>query len=86
MNDEASDAADLQFARDAEEIGAIILENVTAMAGREGRPVEPVDFIKGASGLLGGAWNLAKLAGPEHRAFYVELLRKHADAIQREAS
>ncbi len=71
MKDATQNAADLQFAKDAEDIGAIILENLTAKAVREGRSVEPVDLINGASGLLAAAWNLAKLAGPDHRAFYV---------------
>lgn len=76
-------AADEEFQRAIQEIAAIMAETFLAKASREGRAIEPVDFIRAASGLLGSAWKMAKLAGPEHRAGYAEIVRNHAEAIER---
>jgi hypothetical protein len=76
------DPADTHFAAITGDIAAGLAELLTAKAERERRPLEPLDLFDVAGALLGASYSLAKLAGVEHRPAWVEIVRRHADAIE----
>ncbi len=82
MNDKANSAAFVELESGSHEIAAIILQSLVSKAEREGSPIEPVDFIGAAAALLESAWHLAKMAGPEHREGYAQIIQSHAEAIR----
>lgn len=71
----------IEFDAQLRDIAGSVAELVASKASREGRPIDQGDFVRGAMGLVGSAYCLAKLGGHEALRGYVELLRKHADAV-----
>ena len=74
-------AADRHFAAVAGDIAAGLTELLSASAEREQRDLNPLDLFDVAGALLGASYNVAKLAGEEHRHAWAEIVRRHADAI-----
>lgn len=81
MSDDRN-AADTHFVAVSGDIAAGLAELLRAKAEREQRPLEPLDLFDVAGALLGAAYNVAMLAGEEHRAGYAAIVRKHAEAIE----
>lgn len=80
-------AAAQKLLLDGNEIAAVLIENMTEAAAREGREPHPNDLAVGLGPLLSAAWQMAKRALPgdeaEARRLYVEFLRRHADGVER---
>lgn len=74
--------ADIEFDAQLRDIAGSVAELVASRASREGRPIDQGDYVRGAMGLVGSAYNLAKLGGEDALRGYVELLRGHADTVE----
>ncbi|NML94743.1 hypothetical protein [Novosphingobium olei] len=79
-------AAALKLQQDGAEITALLIENLTAAANREGRQLEPADLTHMIGPLLSATWALAKQALPANeraaRQHYAEFLRRYADGVE----
>lgn len=81
------EAAALKLQMDGQEIAALLVENWSEAAAREGRNLRPSDMVSALAPLLSAAWAIAQRACPgdeaEARRSYVEFLRRHADGVER---
>lgn len=82
----AEEAAALKLQMDGQEIAALIIENWTEAATREGRDLHPGDLVSALAPLLAAAWAIAQRGCPGDlataRALYVDFLRRHADGVE----
>lgn len=82
-------ASALKLQQDGQEIAALLVENAATFAEREGRPMQPSDYLQMIGPLLAATWEVAKLAGPDRtiaKAEYVRFLRDFADGVDRAAT
>lgn len=83
----AEEAAALKLQMDGQEIAALLVENWSEAAAREGRDLRPSDMVLALAPLLSAAWAIAERSCPGDRAtaqtLYVEFLRRHADGVER---
>lgn len=81
----AEEAAALKLQMDGQEIAALLIENWTEAAVREGRELRPSDLVSALAPLLSAAWAIAQRGCPgdevEARRLYVAFLRRHADGV-----
>lgn len=82
----AEEAAALKLQMDGREIAALLVENWSEAAAREGRDLRPSDMVSALAPLLSAAWAIAQRAcpgdGAEARRLYVAFLRRHADGVE----
>lgn len=72
---------DTLFDRALGEIAAIVGEVMLARQ-REGTPIDSSDIMYGAAGMLGSAYNLAKLDGEDCLRGYLGVLSAHMQAVE----
>lgn len=81
------EASALKLQMDGQEIAALLVENWSEAAAREGRELRPSDLVSALAPLLSAAWAIARRTHlgdeEEARRLYVEFLRRHADGIER---
>ncbi|MEL7684399.1 hypothetical protein AAG594_08695 [Citromicrobium bathyomarinum] len=72
----------IEFAGAMEEMAGTMAQLILSKVSREDRPIESLDWLNAANGMIGAAYNLAKIGGSEALAGYVEQLRAHADTVE----
>lgn len=65
------------------DMAGVIAQLVLSDAVREGRIPDRGDYVPAAMDLVTAAYSLAKLGGDDGVRGYLELLRSHADAVER---
>lgn len=79
---EIEDAKSIQFDRALKDIAGIVAEVMLAEASRSGKRLDDKVILYGAAGMLGAAYNLAKMGGEECLRGYLDVLRSHQQAIE----
>lgn len=82
MTEELSPATDEWLAAVFDMAGTVA-QLVDSGASREGREIDHGDYLRAAMGLVGSAYELAKLGGEDAVRAYADQVRKHADAVER---
>lgn len=75
--------ADEEFIAAMGEIAAITAQLLASGASREAREINHGDYLRAAMGIVGSAYELAKLGGEDAVRAYADQVRKHADAVER---
>jgi hypothetical protein len=65
------------------DMAGTVAQLVASKASREGRPIDHGDYLNAAGGVLGTAYELAKLGGQDALRAYARLVRSHAEAVER---
>lgn len=75
------DAKSIQFDRALKDIAGIVSEVMLAEAARSGNGLDDKAILYGAGGMLGAAYNLAKLGGEDCLRGYLGVLSAHLEAV-----
>lgn len=71
-----------QFAQALTDIAGIVGEVMLAEAMRSGNGLDDKAILYGAGGMLGSAYNLAKMGGVSCLRGYLEVLSAHMQAVE----
>lgn len=72
----------IQFDRALKDIAGIVGEVMLAEAARSGNGLDDKAILYGAGGMLGAAYNLAKMGGEDCLRGYLGVLSVHMQAIE----
>ncbi len=65
------------------DMAGTVAQLVASRASREGRPIDHGDYVSAAMGVVGSAYELAKLGGDDALRAYARMVRSHAEAVER---
>ena len=64
------------------DMAGTVAQLVASGASREGREIDHADYLGAAMGIVGSAYELAKLGGEDAVRAYADQVRKHADVVE----